>query len=73
MNYEIIREIKNSCGNNQMRDVFFTEEEIDDTDAWIRSREPHASSIQKETTPHGLRFFVDAHGLITEYNLTEAD
>lgn len=33
MTYEMIREIFNLCSNNQMRDVFVTEVETDDTDA----------------------------------------
>ena len=28
--YEVVREIENSCANNQMRDVFFDEIETDD-------------------------------------------
>ena len=33
MTYEVIREIFNLCSNNQMRDVFVTEIETEDTDA----------------------------------------
>ena len=33
MRYEMIREIFNQCSNNQMRDVFVSEVETDDTDA----------------------------------------
>lgn len=33
MTYELIREIFNLCSNNQMRDVFVSEIETDDTDA----------------------------------------
>lgn len=31
--YELIREIFNLCANNQMRDVFVSEVETDDTDS----------------------------------------
>lgn len=34
--YELIREIFNLCANNQMRDVFVSEVETDDTDAAAR-------------------------------------
>ncbi len=34
--YEMIREIFNSCSNNQMRDVFFSEIESDDLDSVVR-------------------------------------
>lgn len=33
MTYELIREIFNQCSNNQMRDVFVSEIETDDTDS----------------------------------------
>jgi len=35
--YEVVREIQNSCANNQMRDVFFEEVETDDPEAYVRS------------------------------------
>ena len=35
--YELIREIFNLCANNQMRDVFVSEVETDDTDAVARA------------------------------------
>ena len=37
MTYEMIREIFNQCSNNQMRDVFVSEIETDDTDAVAKS------------------------------------
>lgn len=37
MTYELIREIFNLCSNNQMRDVFVSEIETDDTDAVAKS------------------------------------
>ena len=35
--YEVVREIQNSCANNQMRDVFFDEVETDDPMEYVRS------------------------------------
>ena len=35
--YELVREIKNLCRNNQMRDVFFEEVECDDPAEYVRS------------------------------------
>ena len=35
--YELVREIQNLCGNNQMRDIFFEEIEIEDPEAYVRS------------------------------------
>jgi hypothetical protein len=35
--YEVVREIKNLCPNNQMRDIFFEEIETDDPEAYVRA------------------------------------
>ena len=35
--YEMVREIKNQCPNNQMRDIFFDEVECDDPEGYVRS------------------------------------
>lgn len=34
--YELVREIPNLCKRNQMRDVFFSEVECDDPEAYVR-------------------------------------
>ena len=34
--YEMVREIKNLCPNNQMRDIFFDEVETDDPLAYVQ-------------------------------------
>ena len=34
--YEVVREIKNQCPNNQMRDIFFDEVACDDPEAYVR-------------------------------------
>lgn len=36
MTYEMVREILNSCPNNQMRDVFFQEVETENPEAYVR-------------------------------------
>ena len=36
--YELVHEIKNSCPNNQMRDIFFEEIECEDPESWLRNR-----------------------------------
>ena len=73
MTYEIIQEIKNSCANNQMRDVFFTELDIADPDLWIHEKESRADTIEREDLPQGIRYRVFSSGLCTEYTLTQAD
>ncbi len=35
--YEMVREIKNLCPNNQMRDIFFDEVETEDPVEYVRS------------------------------------
>ena len=35
--YEMVREIKNLCPNNQMRDIFFDEVQTDDPEAYVRA------------------------------------
>lgn len=36
MEYELVREIKNLCRNNQMRDIFFEEIQCDDPETYVR-------------------------------------
>lgn len=36
--YEVVREIKNLCRNNQMRDIFFEEIACEDPEVWLRRR-----------------------------------
>ena len=35
--YEVVREVKNQCPNNQMRDIFFEDVECDDPEKYVRS------------------------------------
>ena len=34
--FEMVREIKNLCRNNQMRDIFFEEVECEDPESYVR-------------------------------------
>ncbi len=62
MEYELIYEIKNSCGNNQMRDVFFEEIECDDPAAYLKDRlKGRASEFTVETAAGGC---VTVHALV---------
>ena len=38
MEYELVHEIKNSCPNNQMRDIFIEEVETTDPVSFVRDR-----------------------------------
>jgi len=69
--YEVIQDIQNSCSGNQMRDVFFEEVDIEDTDAYIREREAHAVKIEREDLEGGVRYRVWNAEILTVYNMTE--
>jgi len=36
--YELVHEIKNSCPNNQMRDIFFEEIQCEDPESYLRRK-----------------------------------
>lgn len=72
MRYELCREIFNSCSGNQMRDVFFSFEELTDTDAYIKERysEEH-SSIEKTVKEDGsIIYDLVTDGLRERYGFT---
>lgn len=71
MMYEVISEIENECGNNQMRDVFFDELDIADTDKWIALREPGADSVEKSEGKGTLSYRVTVNGMVKRYLFTE--
>ncbi len=48
MEYELVREIKNLCPNNQMRDVFFEEVETHDPESYVR-RLLHGKAVEMST------------------------
>ena len=51
--YEVVREVQNLCGNNQMRDVFFEEIETDDPElsyyTWLTITRPAACKYMKKS------------------------
>ena len=60
--YELVREIKNLCRNNQMRDIFFEEVECDDPETYLRNR---LQGKQVELTPeYGPEGAVTIHALV---------
>ena len=50
--YEMVREIKNLCPNNQMRDIFFEEVETDDPVEYVRNylkgKAANKAALQRE-------------------------
>lgn len=72
MKYEMIREIFNSCSNNQMRDVYVFEVETDDPEeilmGYIRSREEIKDKIVHDDGT--VIFEVNRSGLRQRYSFT---
>ncbi|MGO5116378.1 hypothetical protein ACTQ33_15450 [Candidatus Avoscillospira sp. LCP25S3_F1] len=70
--YEVVREIANSCSRNQMRDVFFEEVETDDPEQYVRSlirgKELH---LEQQELPDGARcIYVECDGLFQKFLFT---
>jgi len=60
--YELVHEIKNSCPNNQMRDIFFEEIECGDPEAWLRQK--LAGKILELTVEQGSGGAVTIHAVV---------
>lgn len=71
--YEAIWEIFNQCPNNQMRDVFIDEVEIEDTDAFIEKKfQGKQVSWDKSVLADGtIVYEIDASGIHQRYSFTE--
>ena len=70
--YELVRQIRNQCPNNQMRDVFFEEVET-----LIRNQCPNnllkgknISLTWEERADGGKTVFADCDGLVQEFVFT---
>ncbi len=72
MRYELIREIFNKCSGNQMRDVFVSTVETDDTEAYLRSVLVGSDiSIERTETRDGVIYDVVTDGLPQRFSFTE--
>ena len=72
MRYELIREIFNKCSGNQMRDVFVSTVETDDTEAYLRSVLVGTDvSIERTETRDGVIYDVVTDGLPQRFSFTE--
>lgn len=71
--YEVVHEIFNECANNQMRDVFFEEAQIDDLEEYVRSRHKDKDvELNREDLEDGtVIFHVNAGGLFQRYTFSE--
>ena len=70
--YELVREIKNLCPNNQMRDIFFDEVETDDPVEYVRGfLKGKALSLTGEPGENGVvTVYADCDGLIQKFVFT---
>ena len=70
--YEMVREIKNLCPNNQMRDIFFEEVETDDPADYVKSfLKGKAVSVSAEVGENGVvTVYADCDGLIQKFVFT---
>ena len=71
--YEMVREIENECGNNQMRDVFFSEIETDDPVEYVRTflKDDKAVLTVEVPGPGRVNVFADTSGMIQKFLFTE--
>ncbi len=72
MEYEMVRQIKNLCPNNQMRDVFFDEVETDDPVEYVRQfLKGKAVDITADPKAGGaVTVYATVDGLIQEFVFT---
>lgn len=70
--YEMVREIKNQCPNNQMRDIFFDEVQTDDPAAFVRSfLKGKAVDVSGEYGAGGaVTVYANCDGLIQKFVFT---
>lgn len=75
MRYEMIREIFNSCSNNQMRDIFVSDVETDDPEEILKDYINTQEDIKDKTIlPDGTVIFdVVRSGLRQRYSFTPDD
>ena len=71
--YEVVREIQNSCEGNQMRDIFFDEIETDDPARWVRENYPAEDlEIDVQTNARGeITVFARTAGLNQKFLFTK--
>lgn len=71
--YEVVHEIFNSCSNNQMRDVYIEELEIEDLETYIRTKHKDKElKIEQEDLEDGtVIYHLNTSGMLQRYTFTE--
>ena len=72
MEYEMVREIKNLCPNNQMRDIFFDEVETDDPEGYVRAfLKGKAVDVSTQKGANGaVTVYATCDGLVQQFVFT---
>lgn len=70
--YELVRQIRNQCPNNQMRDVFFEEVDTEDPVEYVRQllKGKNVRLTAERRGDGGVTVFADCDGLIQEFVFT---
>ena len=70
--YELVREIQNSCSGNQMRDVFFDEINTDDPEGYVRAllKDEVDELTVERVDDDNLTIFASSHGLRQKFLFT---
>jgi hypothetical protein len=70
--YELVREIQNSCSGNQMRDVFFDEINTDDPEGYVRAllKDEVDELTVERVNDDNLTIFASSHGLRQKFLFT---
>ena len=70
--YEVVREIKNLCPNNQLRDIFFDESETADPVTYVKDfLKGKAVNVSAEPGENGaVTVYADCDGLIQKFVFT---
>ena len=70
--YEMVREIKNLCPNNQMRDIFFDEVQTDDPQEYVQTfLKGRAVKLSCEYGSEGkITVYADCDGMIQQFVFT---
>ena len=70
--YELVREIKNLCRNNQMRDISFEEVECDDPAEYVKSiLSGDVIEITEERFGNTVTVHANVDGLMQKFVFTE--
>ncbi len=71
--YEVVREIQNLCGNNQMRDVFFEEVQTDDPVSYVRNllKDKEVELTVDTPAPGRVNIFAVTAGMSQKFLFTE--